>query len=203
MDYLIYNLADASLLSLADASLLPEPLRAEASGRGTRYLLTRCLLYSELARRLGCAPQDIRLHREAMGKPVCEGIEVNISHSGDCFAMVFDRAPVGIDVEHIRPRRHLAPLAARIMAPPQLAAFRRRGCLTEEFYACWCAAEALVKQAGASIWQASSFPFTYARGSICLPPPNEGVASTSVQLFSPAPGYQGAVACTLPPAGGS
>ncbi len=192
MDYLIYNLGDPHLSPLADATLLSEEERRTAKRRGSRYLLTRCLLRRELARRLKAEPQDLCFRIGERGKPVCEGspIHFNISHSGDCFAMAFDASPIGIDVERERPRRHMEALAARLMCPEQLAAFRSRGCPQEEFYNCWCAAEAIVKQAGGSIWQAKDTPFQYEHGRIQLP---QGSA-LSVRLFIPMPGYRGAIA---------
>ncbi len=210
MDYLIYNLTDAHLAPLADQALLSAEERVLAARRGERYVLTRCLLRRELARRLACEPGDIRFRLSEHGKPECESagkagtsIHFNISHSGDCFAMAFDTAPIGIDVEHIRPRARLDALAAHIMYPAQLAAFRQRGCPVDEFYACWCAAEALVKQAAGSIWQAAQHPFRYEQGHIYpeQEEPEEPKAKASaptVRLFTPMPGYQGAVASYTP-----
>ncbi len=194
MDYLIYNLADAHLRALADASLLSAEEQKRAEKQGVRYVLTRCLLRQELARRLGGSPQDIRFRYSEHGKPECEGIHFNISHSGDCFAMAFDTsAPVGIDVERMRPRVRLEALASRIMCAEQLSAFRQRGCPQEEFYRCWCTAEALVKQAADSIWQAGTHPFICELGRIRLLAEEEA-SSLRVELFSPMPGYCGAVA---------
>ena len=190
MDYLAYKLSDPALRQLAHPALLAEDERAAARKRGERYLLTRCLLRRELARRQGVAPQDLRFSYGAQGKPACEGIEFNLSHSGDRLALAFDRRPVGIDIERVRPRPRLDALAARIMCPAQLDAFRSRGCPVDEFYACWCAAEALVKQAGTSIWQAADFPFAYEGGRIR--PLRAGMPA--LLPFSPAPGYAGAVA---------
>ncbi len=197
MDYLIYNLAEAALHAQADASLLSQEERATAEKRGPRYLLTRCLLRRELARRLDTHPQDIRLRYGEHGKPECEGIEFNLSHSGDCLAIAFDAFPIGIDVELVRPRPRLNALAARIMSPEQYADFCARGCPAEEFYACWCAAEALVKQAGESVWQARTHPFRYEHGRIRLLTED----ASAIRLFSPAPGYRGAVAYRLPAEG--
>ncbi len=190
MDYLAYKLSDPALQELADPALLSGDERAAAEKRGARYVLARCLLRRELARRLGVAPQDIRFHYGEKGKPACAGIEFNLSHSGDWLALAFDRRPVGIDIERVRPRPRLDALAERIMCPAPLAAIRERGCPKDEFYACWCAAEALVKQAGASIWQAADFPFAYAGG--CLRPLRAGMPA--LLPFTPAAGYAGAVA---------
>ncbi len=192
MDYLIHNLTDTHLSALADASLLSEKERAVAQKCGERYVLTRSLLRRELARRLNREPQDIRFRYSEQGKPACEGIHFNISHSGDCFAMAFDACPIGIDVERIRPRTRMEALARRIMSPEQLAAYCERGCPIDEFYACWCTAEALVKQAAGSIWQAKDAPFLYEHGHIRLL--DESAPARKVQLFTPMPGYQGAVA---------
>ncbi len=194
MDYLIHNLADAHLHTLADPTCLSADERAVAARRGGHYLLTRSLLRHELARRLGCTPSGIHFRYSAQGKPECEGIHFNISHSGDCFAMAFDGAPVGIDVERIRPRARIEALAARFMCPEQLAAFRARGCPQEEFYTCWCAAEALVKQAAGSIWQAAEHPFILEHGCIRLLD-SEQASSTSLLTFTPMPGYCAAVCC--------
>ena len=88
-------------------------------------------------------------------------------------------------------RRLMHAVAARIMAPRQLQAFRARGCPLQEFYACWCAAEALAKRAGGTIWGAAGeHPFLYGESGIS---PLFSLAPR-VELFSPAPGYLGAVA---------
>ncbi len=192
MDYLIYNLADTQVQALADATLLSDEERRTAERRGEGYILTRSLLRRELARRLDCSPQDIRLRLGEHGKPECAdaALHFNLSHSGDYLALAFDAAPIGIDVERMRPLPRLEALAARIMPAGQLAAFRSRACPPEEFFACWCAAEALVKQAGVSIWQAAQYPYRYEKERIRLPEDER----RAVRLFRPAPGYMGAIA---------
>ncbi len=197
MDYLIYNLADAALAPLANEALLSAEELLAANKRGARYLLVRCLLRRELARRLNCSPQEVRLHYGPQGKPACEGLEFNLSHSGDYLALAFDARPIGVDIERIRPRARMNALAARIMNSGQLEAFCRRQCPAEDFYACWCTAEALVKQEGKSIWNAVHYPFTYDNGRIRLPEDS----GKDVRLFCPAPGYMGALATHRPDEG--
>ncbi len=196
MDYLVFNLSAPQLHSLAEAALLSAEERAQAEKRGSMYVLTRCLLRRELARRLGCGAQELRFRTNEHGKPECVGsaIHFNISHSGDCLAIAFDGAPIGIDVEQERTRPRLEALASRIMCAEQLAAFRQRGCQQAEFYGCWCAAEALVKQAGSTVWRATEHPFCYEQGRILLPPGSP----LSVHSFTPMPGYHGAVARITP-----
>ncbi len=195
MDYLIYNLTAPHLQQQADSTLLSADEQEIATRRGERYILTRCLLRRELARRLGQPPQDIRFHYSEKGKPGCEGIHFNLSHSGDLLTLAFDSLPIGIDIERLRQRPRLETLARRIMCPAQFRAFLERGCPMEEFYACWCAAEALVKQAGDSIWQAGSYPCIWEHGRIrTFAEDDNAPAPAQVHLFAPAPGYMGALA---------
>lgn len=191
MDYLIYNIADIPR-ELSDLSLLPPQEQAEAARRGGNYALFRTLLRRELSRRTGIPPRDIELSYGAHGKPICATQPFNLSHSGDCLCLAFHHAAIGVDVERVRPRR-FDSLAARFMCPEQLEGFLSRGCPQDEFYSCWCAAEALVKHAGDTMWHAQQYPF------VCYPGRIECrfAGAPEVLLFTPMPGYRGAVACSL------
>ncbi len=188
-DYLIYRFEELPT-SVADISLLDTAERVMYAKRGRFYLLERCLLKREIARRLGIDPADVRLQLSGQGKPRFPGIHFNLSHSAGLLCLAFHHTPVGVDIECIRPRKRLNCLAARIMSPGQLRCFTERGCPIDEFYACWCSAEALVKHAGLGIGCAKRFPFLYRQGNICM----QGDAPPAVELFTPAPGFQGAVA---------
>ncbi len=180
--------------TIARPALLPPDEAVAAAQRGVAYTLTRTLLRQELSRRTGIPARDIIFHYNEHGKPEYEKQPFNLSHSGDCLCLAFHHGAVGVDVERIRPRNFHA-LAPRFMCEEQLQSFICRGCNQDEFYACWCAAEALVKHAGDTIWNAGNYPFLYLRGSIeCtfFPCPQ-------VVLFNPMPGYFGAVAYTYPP----
>lgn len=189
MHYLIYH------LSRVQAELLPpEALdaaeRAAYARRGERYLLVRSLLKRELARHSGEAAECIRFRYGENGKPHYAPQPFNMSHSGDLLCLALHHREVGVDIERVRARKHLAELAARILCPQQLAAWQARGCALEEFFDCWCAAEALAKHCGDSIWHALRRPFLWHSGGIT--PLGEG--APVVELFTPAPGYRGAVA---------
>lgn len=195
MDYLVYNLAELSPTP-EDAALLSCEESEQAAARGARFTLIRTLLKRELSRRTGVPPQQIRFSRGPHGKPFWAPQPFNISHSGDLLCLAFHHGDVGVDIERIRPRTRLLSLATRIMAPEQFEAFTQRGCLLPEFFACWCTAEALVKHAGDTLWNARSYPFLY------LPPTGADVAPyirplfpspPHIHLFSPAPTFAGAV----------
>ena len=187
MDYQVYRLSEPSLRELP--CILDAEEELLAARRGEQFRFIRSLLKRELAGRCGMVAADIHLDYGPHGKPCFRQAEFNLSHSGDCLCMAFHHTPIGVDVEQIR-RRPMSRLAPRFMAPEQLEAFLSRGSNTEEFFFCWCAAEALVKQAGDTIWNVQEYPFRYECGEII---PLFGNAP-QVQLFSPLPGYCGAVA---------
>lgn len=190
MDYLIYRLS--ALDFTPNLGLLPPAEQAEAARRGNRYAIIRQLLRQELARRTGLSPAEMAFTYSPHGKPEFPPQPFNISHSGDCLCLAFHHRSIGVDVERMRPRR-FHQLAGRFMCPEQLEGFLTRGCPELEFYTCWCAAEALVKHAGDTIWNAPRYPFRYNRGHIeCLYD-----LAPCVKTFSPMPGYVGAVAYTI------
>lgn len=190
MDYLCYPLT-ASPSGFSDMSLLDEEEKKAYSRRGSAYLRERSLLKQELARRTRRDARSIRLSISANGKPFLPGgPHFNISHSGEWLCFAFHHLPVGVDIQKAQCRLPIDRLARRIMCPAQYRAFSERGSQSDEFFACWCTAEALVKQAGATIWQVQDFPFLYEAGHIIPQYPS----APQVRLFSPADGYFGAVA---------
>lgn len=191
MDYLIYKLS-ALPADAADLQLLPRHEQESAVRRGNHYALIRTILRQELARRTGLSPSAINFTYGKHGKPYLHEQAFNISHSGDCLCLAFHHAEIGVDVERMRPR-HFDSLADRFMCPAQFDAFRAGGSRIEDFYACWSAAEALIKHAGDTMWNARSYPFILQHGRInCL-----FDNAPLVQLFTPMPGYSGAVAYSL------
>lgn len=186
MDYLIYNTAD---LPAGDPTLLNAAEQAVYARRGENYLRIRCALKQELARRCGITAAEVQLTEGEHGKPLFAPQPFNISHSHGLLCMAFHHGAVGVDIELHRPRP-TERLARHFMAEAQWRAFKERGCPQQEFFDCWCAAEALVKHAGKSIWQIKEFPFLYENGRII--PLFEG-APAHITLFRPAAGFSGAV----------
>ncbi len=190
MDYLCYRFSELPA-DVANTELQPEKERLTYANRGAHAIAARCLLRLELARRLNCKPQQIELAVNEHGKPRLIGNELhfNISHSADLLCMAFHHEPIGVDVQQLRPSAVSLRLAERIMCEDQLSNWCVRGQSVDEFFACWCAAEALVKHAGTTVWKAREFPFLCHYGRIdplFSPAPR-------VQLFTPMPGYSGAI----------
>lgn len=141
-------------------------------------------------------PESLIFTYSKLGKPQLADSELhfNQSHSGDYLCLAVHNAPIGVDIQQIRPTSATKRLAERLMHPQQLQAWQTRGSTPGEFFACWCAAEALVKHAAASIWHAQNYPFLWQGGHI-RPLFDH---APEVRLFTPAPGYCGAVAYTEP-----
>lgn len=165
-------------------------LSAEERNFHPRRQAARALLRQELQQRLHIPAADIRFFFNEHGKPMVNGQHFNISHAGDCLCMAFHHLAVGVDVEQIKPRATMQKMAARFMGDEQLTAFKYRNCPENDFFACWCTAEALVKHAGKSIFQARDYPFLHCDGQIKTLYAN----APHVLLFTPLPGYCGAVA---------
>lgn len=191
MEYLCYNLDNLPLMGEGE-HLLTEA-ESERYGKRPTYAKTaRILLKQELERRTGIPAQRIELRYNEHGKPYYPGIFFNISHSANMLCMAFHHADIGVDIQKKRPRARREELAKRIMCEEQLRAFINLGCPEDAFFECWCIAEALVKHAGATIWQAQDFPFILHPTHVELLRDN----TLTVERFRPASDFYGAVAYT-------
>ncbi|MBQ7024251.1 MAG: 4'-phosphopantetheinyl transferase superfamily protein [Akkermansia sp.] len=194
MTYFCYRFADLPAGAAEQALLSADELEL-AAARGPRYLAARANLRRELGRMLHRSPESLPLTYSKLGKPQLadSALHFNQSHSGDYLCLAVHNAPVGVDIQQIRPTSATKKLAARIMHPQQLQAWQARGASPGEFFACWCAAEALVKHAAAGIWHAQNYPFLWQSGRI-RPLFDH---APEVRCFTPAPGYCGAIAYTV------
>lgn len=187
MDYLLFRLDS---LPEGELGLLDAAEQEQYTARGDTFLRVRSQLKRELALRLGVAAAPLRFTYSPAGKPLLPHMGFNISHSGDLLCMAFHGGSVGVDIQQHRALPRLRGVAERILSEEQLAALELFGFPPQEFFDCWCTAEALVKWAGDSIFNARRYPFIYDGGRIR--PLFDG--APRVQLFRPAEGYSGAVA---------
>lgn len=191
MEYLCYNLDKLPLMGEGE-HLLTEAESERYGNRPTYAKTARILLKQELERRTGIPAQRIELRYNEHGKPYYPGIFFNSSHSANMLCMAFHHADIGVDIQKKRPRARREELAKRIMCEEQLRAFINLGCPEDAFFECWCIAEALVKHAGATIWQAPDFPFILHPTHVELLRDN----TLTVERFRPASDFYGAVAYT-------
>ena len=142
------------------ASLDPDE-RARA-GRFVRERDRRCFIFSHgaarciLAAATGLAPADVAFGRSPQGKPHLLGrnLAFNLSHSGACtLVAVAVGAPIGVDVEALRPLDRADDLVARFCSDAEGQAYlarpeKRR---TEAFFTLWTRKEAYVKALGGGL----------------------------------------------------
>lgn len=102
-------------------------------------------------------PAALTLARDSHGRPYLDAgahrVDLNWSHSGDwLIAVCAERMRVGVDIEWLRPRPKVLPLAQRFFDPAEAAWLAT---LTDEpeqlqhaFTRLWCAKEAMLKAHG-------------------------------------------------------
>lgn len=120
------------------------------------FIVARGLLRQLLARYAGAAPAQIEFSYGPQGKPALAGrddLQFNVAHSHGTGLFAFTRgAPVGIDVELMRPLEH-DELAARFFSTAERAAL---GLIPADgrqaaFFTCWARKEAYVKALGGGL----------------------------------------------------
>jgi len=187
----------------ADRYLFPEDRR--------KFIVARGVLRSLLGEYLRVPPHAVNFHYRVHGKPCvappcANPVLFNLSHSGELALLAFARdREIGVDVERLRPRENLLPLAERFFAATECAMLQG---LTGEsqlqgFFHCWTRKEAYIKAKGCGL----SLPLH--RFAVTLRP-NEPArllfaddeidsgASWGLWNLDPAPGYVGALALEGP-----
>lgn len=95
----------------------------------------------------------VAMEAGAHGKPfIAGGPHFNLSHSADRAVLaVCEEAPVGVDIEAVRPVERLDALAERIMSPPEHAEFVAAADKPGFFFEVWTRKESVVKARGDGI----------------------------------------------------
>lgn len=176
-----------------------------------RSMLARGLTRVLLARYLETDAPILRFELGPNGKPQLAGdrslLQFNVSHSGDVVLLAFaSSAPVGVDVERLRPEmlrqeeiaeRHFSPGEVReLMALPQAD---RAGA----FFRCWSRKEAYIKMRGDGIFAGlHSFAVSLDPGDARLlsAVTGPGAEECSMSALPNIPGYEAAVCVALPQA---
>lgn len=82
----------------------------------------------------------------------------NISHSGDDIVLLLsDEGEVGCDIEVVRPRKNRQRIADAVFSPNEQALLAEADDKLTTFWQIWTRKEAMLKQAGAQIWQIATF----------------------------------------------
>lgn len=121
-------------------------------GEGDPYTLLASLLLE--ARGVEPLPTIARTER---GKPYFPGyphLHFSVSHSGSLSLCALGEAPLGADIERVRPRS--AGLPRYALSDREYAWFQSRGSRWEDFYALWTLKEARAKCTGEGIFRVSA-----------------------------------------------
>lgn len=105
---------------------------------------------------LGVAERELRLCRDAHGKPrlVGETLAFNLAHSGGALLLAIGRRPaLGVDLELPRRRRPVLRLARRFFHPTEVQALASlaRASRPTAFLGLWCVKEAILKAEGTGL----------------------------------------------------
>lgn len=123
------------------------PKSSEQQHEAGRSLLLRCLWQV-----FGVAGFGDRIVAGRFGKPVLKGvpdIHFSVSHVADAVVAVVSDAPVGVDVERVRPRDPFA--ASRMLHPREARRVEGSDDPDREFFRCWTLKESYVKALGTGL----------------------------------------------------
>jgi 4'-phosphopantetheinyl transferase len=178
--------------------------RARALKRGSQSAVR-----AVLSAYLGCGADDVRFELGAFGKPSLASphrgdIHFNLSRScGRCLIAVGRSAPVGVDLERVRPIGDLDRMAERVLAPAEAFAIRSEqgDAKLRVFYKCWTRKEAYAKAIGLGL----ALPFDEFCVSVAeraapavLTLVDDDPGAWTLWALEPWPGYVGAVATRQP-----
>jgi len=173
-----------------------------------RFIIRRGLLRRMLGCYLNTDPAQVTFTYESRGKPVLAGItdgqmlQFNLSHShGLALFAVARQAPLGIDLERIRPIPELDQIAARFFSPYENALLDDlpKEQVPEAFFHCWTRKEAYLKATGEGI--ADSLPEVEVSLSpwraaqlVSIAGDLQAAGLWTLHALAPAPGFVGALA---------
>lgn len=168
-----------------------------------RFVVSRGMLRTLLARYTGIDPYDVPLAYSPHGKPrvpMAGAPEFSVSHSEDLAVYAVTRSrQVGVDIEGIRPRPDSMDIASAFFARSEISTLLAAPATehTATFLACWTRKEAYLKARGEGLTvPLNSF-------SVSVPPepprlreaPSDGTASHwQLHAIPVPPGYVGTVA---------
>jgi 4'-phosphopantetheinyl transferase len=195
------------------ASILHEEERARSARfrferHRNRFIAARGILRSLLSTYLDCAPDALQFAYGPNGKPTLLGrfaqssLFFNLAHSENLALIAVTRlAPVGVDVEQIRPVDDAGKLVERFFSPRENALFQQLSSDLKNiaFFNLWTRKEALLKATGEGIAHSlNRVEVTFLPGEppqlLALPEKPGFNGDWVLRDLTPAPGFVGAVA---------
>jgi 4'-phosphopantetheinyl transferase len=174
-----------------------------------RLIIRRGLLRVILGWYLPDAPGSIEFQESASGKPevTSQGgagtLHFNMSHSDQLALYAISRAaPVGVDVERIRPVSEFQDIGARFFHPRETANLQAlpEADRLDAFYHCWTRKEAVLKATGQGIGnELAEIEVEFVPGEVVrvlsIRDEAHAAAGWSLHALQPARGFAAALAC--------
>lgn len=113
-----------------------------------RSVCGRYLLRFILGKVLSTAPSDIKFHYSNYRKPGVNGIEFNLSHSGNHILLALNSARVGIDVEQINRNFNYESVLSTGFNEEEQEYVRHHSDPALAFYTLWSRKESIMKASG-------------------------------------------------------
>ena len=171
------------------------------------FTLAHGCLRSVLARYMGLEPAVLRFHIGPTGKPAVLGHErsgldlrFNLSHShGRMLVAVANGQDVGIDLEQVREKVEILPLAERFYTAAEYEWMKTRAAADQalQFYRLWVGKEAVLKGQGIGIPSLQQCGIdtsaVWSRAGVRLTPDSALKQGWTIQWLNCGPDWQGAV----------
>lgn len=173
----------------------------------SRYIAARGSLRGLLGRYLQFDPAALEFSYSSRGKPTLKGhgtelLHFNLAHSHELALICITRAaPVGVDVERIRPMHDADRIAERFFSAREAEAFRNVPVAEQDaaFFSLWTRKEAWLKATGEGISESlSKFEVTFLPGDeprvLAIDGDSAAGGAWSLCALNPARGFVGALA---------
>jgi 4'-phosphopantetheinyl transferase len=112
------------------------------------YLVRRYALRMLLGAYLRQRPAEIRFHQSANRKPSLPGINFNTSHTSNFAVIALSEAPIGTDIEILRPDFEIGDLINHCFSPQEIRHLNTSKDVRLSFFTLWTRKEALLKATG-------------------------------------------------------
>ncbi|WP_316736906.1 4'-phosphopantetheinyl transferase family protein [Pedobacter aquatilis] len=130
---------------LSDAELLKSSKYLHNNDK-ERYITSKYFLRLILAQFTEIAPTDLEFSFHNNKKPKLNGIEFNVSHSGNLILITISSKPIGVDIESINRAFDFESLLEICFHPEEIKYLSNNN--LDTFYTFWTRKEALLKATG-------------------------------------------------------
>lgn len=115
------------------------------------YIVSRYFTRVILSTFLKKPPLEIQFQKVLNQKPFVDGIEFNISHSGNYVLLAVSPDPIGIDIEFLNPNFNVESLTNDCFDTSEYAFIMQGANCQINFYTLWTRKEAILKASGEGI----------------------------------------------------